>query len=156
MDDYGDDNNEFAENYGEEPELEEEEEEEEKEEEENTNPEKKTENIEEEIIIQEDTTTQKNYHWVENKKSRNFMTKFEYARLISVRAHQIQNNKNINPNVPKHLINPLDIAEYELNNVNNIYPFFVLRPVGDPRKKMYERWKVRDLILPLDKITYGL
>jgi len=147
----------YENNYGADLEPEEEEEEEEGE----TITDKKVENVEEEEeleenIITEEIVVNKNINVIPIKKSTPFMTKFEFARLVAVRAKQIEDNCPPHPDVPEELINSLDIAEYELNHSKIPFPFFILRPIGIPHKKMFEKWQTRELILPKDKIIYGL
>ena len=157
--------------YGAEPELEPEE----KDEEEDTpTDKKKPENIENEDdkaleneeedekeieeIVEPENIASKNINIVNvnTNKSSPFMTKFEFARLIAVRARQIEDNYPPHPSVPKNLINSLDIAEYELNDITIPFPFYVLRPIGLYHKKIFEQWRTRELILPKHKLIYGL
>ena len=150
----------YEDNYGNEPDIEESVGDAEEEEETPTDKkiEKKVEEEEEEEIedVVETANINKNINFVIERKSTPFMTKFEFARLIAVRAKQIEDNFPPHPEVPENLINSLDIAEYELNHEEIPFPFYVLRPVGVPNKKLFERWQTLDLILPKNKITYGL
>jgi DNA-directed RNA polymerase subunit K/omega len=123
-------------------------------------PEKKTLNTneeeEEEEEEYEEIPTNKNINIISVKKTQNIMTIFEFTRLISERAKEIENNMPVHPEVPKELINSLDIAEYELIHRHIPFPFYILRPVGWLPRKQYERWQARELILPSEKDTYGL
>jgi DNA-directed RNA polymerase subunit K/omega len=70
-----------------------------------------------------------------------FMTKYEKARILGLRAKQL--NSNIRPSieVPEYVIDSYRIAELELEKKS--VPFIIRRPLPDGRS---EYWRVSDLI----------
>lgn len=70
-----------------------------------------------------------------------FMTKYEKARILGLRAKQL--NSNIRPSieVPEYIIDSYRIAELELEKKS--IPFIIRRPLPDGRS---EYWRVSDLI----------
>jgi len=73
-------------------------------------------------------------------KSKPVMSKYERTKIIGIRAQQIASGSVPLVEIPKHLTNTLDIAEYELNKRKT--PFIIKRNVG----KNIEYWKIEDLI----------
>ena len=71
------------------------------------------------------------------------ITRFELPTIIGFRAVQIANNAPVMVEVPKHMTNTLEIAEYEFKKGKT--PFILKKRVGDS----FEYWKLEDLISPL-------
>ena len=71
--------------------------------------------------------------------SKPVMSKYEKTKIIGIRAQQISQGSVPLVEVPKHLVNTLDIATYELKMRKT--PFIVKRNVG----KSIEYWKIEDL-----------
>ncbi len=69
-----------------------------------------------------------------------FLTKFEKARIIGLRAKQINNGCEPFIDVPPNMIEGLTIAEKELEEKN--IPFIIRRPLPNGAS---EYWKVSDL-----------
>ena len=69
-----------------------------------------------------------------------FLTKFEKARIIGLRAKQINNGCEPFVDVPPNMIEGLTIAEKELEEKN--VPFIIRRPLPNGAS---EYWKVSDL-----------
>ena len=81
-----------------------------------------------------------NYETLKKKNiSKPVMSKYERTKIIGIRAQQISQGSMPLVEVPKHLINTLDIATYELKMRKT--PFIIKRNVG----KTVEYWKVEDL-----------
>ena len=74
-----------------------------------------------------------------NNVSKPIMSKYERATVIGIRAQQISSGAIPLVDVPKHLTNSIDIAEYELNKRKT--PFIVRRKIGN----IYEYWKIEDM-----------
>lgn len=74
-----------------------------------------------------------------NNISRPILSKYERSTIIGIRAQQISNGANVLVDVPKHMSNSIEIAEYELNKRKT--PFIVRRKIG----KVFEYWKIEDL-----------
>ncbi len=89
-----------------------------------------------------------------DRRTINFMTKYEYTMAIGYRAHQIENGAKVLSEVQeKHrdLTHSLDIAKYELDHFQASFPNFILRPIfDDPKRKVYEKWYIPELIIPRD------
>ena len=71
--------------------------------------------------------------------SKPVMSKYERTKIIGIRAQQISQGSVPLVEVPKHLVNTLDIATYELKMRKT--PFIIKRNVGNT----VEYWKVEDL-----------
>ena len=71
------------------------------------------------------------------------ITKFEIPSIIGFRAEQIANGSPVLVEVPKHMTNTLDIAEYEFKKGKT--PFILKKRTGDG----FEYWKLDDLSSPL-------
>ena len=69
-----------------------------------------------------------------------FLTKFEKARIIGLRAKQINNGCEPFVDVPPNMLEGLTIAEKELQEKN--IPFIIRRPLPNGAS---EYWKVSDL-----------
>jgi DNA-directed RNA polymerase subunit K/omega len=81
-----------------------------------------------------------NYEELKKKNiSKPIMSKYERTKIIGIRAQQISQGSIPLVEVPKHLVNTLDIAVHELRMRKT--PFIVKRNVG----KTIEYWKVEDL-----------
>ena len=62
------------------------------------------------------------------------LTKYEYSKLIQIRAEQISRNTNlVKIEVPKNMINPGDIARLEFKS--NMLPFKIVRTLPDGNKE---------------------
>jgi DNA-directed RNA polymerase subunit K/omega len=72
-------------------------------------------------------------------KSKPIMSKYERTKIIGIRAQQIASGSVPLVDIPKHLTNTLDIAEYELEKRKT--PFIIKRNVGIH----IEYWKIEDL-----------
>lgn len=96
----------------------------------------------------------------EQRKTHNFMTVFEYTRLIGERAAQIESNEPVHPEITKkypNVDNALDLAELEINDIKIPFPIIIERPINIFEGSLYvETWDVRELILPKDQLVYGL
>lgn len=71
------------------------------------------------------------------------ITRFELPTIIGFRAVQIANNSPVMVEVPKHITNSLEIAEYEFKKGKT--PFILKKRTGDT----FEYWKLEDLISPI-------
>lgn len=71
-----------------------------------------------------------------------FLTKFERARILGVRAKQINNGADSFIDIPEDIIDGHIIAEMELER--KAIPFIIARPLPNGKK---EYWKVSDLEL---------
>ena len=69
-----------------------------------------------------------------------FLTKYEYTRIIGMRAKQIDNGAEIFVNPPKNIISGYNIALIELEE--NKLPFIIRRPIPGGGS---EYWHVKDL-----------
>lgn len=93
----------------------------------------------------------------ERNKKNKFITKFEYARLIGLRAHQIETNSpgpheitKQHPDAP-FLTTALDIAKFELDHEEIPFPTMLLRRINIGSFPLFfEVWDVRELKLPFD------
>lgn len=97
-----------------------------------------------EIIENNDTFLNNNsiYREIEkkNKISENILTKYEKAKIIGISAQQIENGRKPALNIPNNLINPIDIAEYELKHKKT--PFILKRKLPN---NMFEYFKIEQL-----------
>jgi DNA-directed RNA polymerase subunit K/omega len=71
------------------------------------------------------------------------ITKFEIPSIIGFRAVQIANGSPVLVEVPKHMTNTLEIAEYEFKKGKT--PFILKKRIGEE----FEYWKLDDLSSPL-------
>jgi len=96
----------------------------------------------------------------DKRKTLNFMTKFEYTRIIGERAFQIENGEHVHENIINNnpgIDNALDLAELELNDVSVPFPILIERPINIFNdNQIFEKWNVRELVLPKDQINYNL
>jgi len=69
-----------------------------------------------------------------------FLTKFEKAKIIGLRAKQINNGSDPFVDIPNNMIEGLTIAEKELEEKK--VPFIIRRPLPNGSS---EYWKVKDL-----------
>ena len=72
-------------------------------------------------------------------KTMPILTRFEKARILGLRAKQLNDGSEPLYEVPPDIINSFDIAEEELNR--KILPFIIKRPIGNH----CEYWKLSDL-----------
>lgn len=78
----------------------------------------------------------------DQRTTRNYMTKFERAKIIGVRAQQIAIGAVPNINLPEgHHFTPREIARLELDQKKS--PIIIQRIFHTGR---YEEWKVEELI----------
>ena len=75
-----------------------------------------------------------------NKITSNNLTKYEYAKIIGIAAQQIESGRKPVLDLPSHLSNPIDIAEYELKNKKT--PFIIKRKLPNDK---YEYWTIDEL-----------
>jgi len=111
------------------------------------------ENTTEEDLIDEDEFNkiqEKNIREIEIPKelriTKPFLTKFEYARLISIRSTQIANGAKsllLNP----HNLTPIEVAKIELEN--KLIPLIIKRNLPN---NTYELWHINELTLNLEFI----
>jgi len=84
-----------------------------------------------------------------------FMSRFEYASLIAVRAGQITNQHPPHPDVVDAnpgVDEPRELARLELDDPLIPFPCYIYRNVG---YHIVERWDPRELVLPHQRLTYG-
>ena len=78
-----------------------------------------------------------------NKKekiSSNRLTKYEKTKIIGIAAQQIEGGRVPTIDIPNYMSNPIDIAEYELNQKKT--PFVLKRKL--PNNK-FEYWSIDQL-----------
>ena len=75
-----------------------------------------------------------------NKISENILTKYEKAKIIGIAAQQIENGRKPALDIPNSLVNPIDIAEYEL--IHKKTPFILKRKLPN---NMFEYFKIEQL-----------
>ena len=90
-------------------------------------------------IISNNTTYEKYY--TENKKSKPFITKYEKAKLLGVRAQMLSTGSPAMITVPKNVTSTLKIAELEFEQKK--IPLFIRRYLPN---KEYEDWRLEELI----------
>lgn len=86
-----------------------------------------------------------------DRKTSPLMTRFEYTRIVGLRAREIEVDQAANFD-PKTLAqikflgmtNSLDIAELELRDLSVPHPFVIFRPLVEG---VFEVWPVRDLTM---------
>ena len=54
-----------------------------------------------------------------------YLTKYEYAKIIGISAQQIESGRKLNIKIPGSLTTPIEIAEYELRQKKT--PFIIKR-----------------------------
>ena len=69
-----------------------------------------------------------------------YLTKYEKAKVLGLRAQQIATSNITFTEVPKGMTNVIDIARKELEERK--IPFIIKRKIG---KNKYEYWKLEDL-----------
>ena len=77
-----------------------------------------------------------------DKISEPVLTKYEKAKIIGLSAQQIETGRKPNLDIPSNLINPLDIAEYELMKKKT--PFIIKRKL--PNNK-FEYFSIEQLMI---------
>ncbi len=75
-----------------------------------------------------------------NKISQPFLSKYERTKIIGLAAQQIESGREPNLIIPKSLVEPIEIAEYELKNKKT--PFIIKRKL--PNNK-FEYWTLDQL-----------
>ena len=90
--------------------------------------------------IVSEKNTYSNYY-SNQKKSHNFLTKFEKAKIIGIRSQMIANGAKPCINVPKNITSSLDIAilEFEQKKI----PLLIRRKLTD---NSVEDWRLEDFI----------
>ncbi len=68
------------------------------------------------------------------------LTKYEYTKILGMRAQQIANNSEPLIKVTKDLDNPIDIAKEEIRQRKS--PIILKRKIGE---NQFEYWKLEDL-----------
>ena len=91
-------------------------------------------------IISNDQTYEKYYSSI--KKSKPFLTKYEKAKLIGVRAQMISNGSRPMIVVPPHVTSTQEIAILELKEKK--IPLLIRRYLPN---KEYEDWRLEELII---------
>lgn len=86
------------------------------------------------------TDVHNDYDTNKNKTSK-YLTKYEKAKIIGLRAQQIATGSVVFVDVPKGMINSIEIARKELEERK--IPFIVKRKIGHNE---FEYWKLDDLI----------
>jgi DNA-directed RNA polymerase subunit K len=71
------------------------------------------------------------------------ITRFELPTIIGFRAEEIANGAPVLVDVPKHMTDTLQIAEYEFKKGKT--PFIIKKRVGNG----FEYWKLEDLVSPM-------
>lgn len=84
--------------------------------------------------------TYSNYY-SNQKKSHNFLTKFEKAKIIGIRSQMIANGARPCVNVPKDVTSSLDIATLEFEQKK--IPLLIRRKLTD---NSVEDWRLEDFI----------
>lgn len=86
-----------------------------------------------------------------DRKTSPLMTRFEYTRIIGLRAREIEVDQAANFDSKTlaqikflGMTNSLDIAEFELRDLSVPHPFVIFRPLVEG---VFEVWPVRDLII---------
>ena len=75
-----------------------------------------------------------------NKISQPFLSKYERTKIIGLAAQQIESGREPNLIIPNSLVEPIEIAEYELKNKKT--PFIIKRKL--PNNK-FEYWTLDQL-----------
>ena len=75
-----------------------------------------------------------------NQISQPFLSKYERTKIIGLAAQQIESGREPNIIIPKSLVEPIEIAEYELKNKKT--PFIIKRKL--PNNK-FEYWTLDQL-----------
>ncbi len=99
------------------------------------------------------------YRRGDDRKTLNIMTPYEYARLIGIRAAQIEANHPVHYLVKDaETDDPIELAELEINHPDiDDFPLIIERPydrVSNPR--IIEVWKVRELMIPNALLVHKL
>jgi len=100
----------------------------------------KLENIKETELVSHSTTYSAYYSQV--KKTKPFLTKYERAKILGVRAQMISNGAIPLVTVPKHVSSTLEIAELELEQ--KVLPLFIRRRL--PNNEV-EDWRIKEMII---------
>ena len=90
-------------------------------------------------IVSSDKTYEKYYNKI--KKTKIFITKFEKAKIIGVRAQMISSGIPPLVKVPKHITSTIDIAELEYKEKK--IPLLIRRFLPNNE---YEDWRLDELI----------
>jgi len=75
-----------------------------------------------------------------NKISQPYLSKYEKTKIIGLAAQQIESGREPNIVIPKSLVEPIDIAEYELKHKKT--PFIIKRKLPN---NVYEYWTLDQL-----------
>ncbi len=78
-----------------------------------------------------------------NKISQNYLTKYEYAKIIGIAAQQIESGrKPLIDNLPLSYVHPIEIAEYELKQKKT--PIIIKRKLPN---NVCEYWTLDQLVI---------
>tara|TARA_B100002019_G_C21176533_1_gene551417 strand:- start:11 stop:265 length:255 start_codon:yes stop_codon:yes gene_type:complete len=80
---------------------------------------------------------------LQNKKTSPLMTKFEYTRILGVRAMQISRNAPVMIDNIEKYTDPIKIAEKEIQCKK--IPLIIRRNLPNG---LYEDWNINDMIVP--------
>ena len=81
-------------------------------------------------------------YYSKNKKTKPFLTKYEKAKLLGIRAQMLATGSPALVEVPANITNTVDIAKLELEKQR--IPLMIRRYLPD---KSYEDWRLEDLII---------
>lgn len=82
-----------------------------------------------------------NKYYTGTKQTKPFLTKFERAKLIGIRAQMLSNGSSPLIKVPKDIISTVDIAELEFKEKK--IPLFIKRYINDID---FEYWRLGDMV----------
>ncbi len=100
----------------------------------------KLDNIKELDLVSNNTTYSTYYS--QTKKTKPFLTKYEKAKLLGVRAQMISNGAIPLVTVPKHVTSTLEIAELELKQ--KVLPLFIRRRLPNNET---EDWRIKEMVI---------
>lgn len=80
-----------------------------------------------------------------NHRTLDIITKYEFTKIIGFRATQIANGAPPFIEIPPHITDVVDIAEYEMKH--GLLPFIIQRPVHRAGQR-FEYWRISDLRNP--------
>mgnify|MGYP001165390354 CR=1 FL=1 len=81
----------------------------------------------------------------QEKSTKPYLTKYEYAKIIGISAQQIETGRVPSIKIPTSIVNPIEIAEYELQN--KATPFIVKRKLPNNE---FEYWTIDQLDLNIN------
>ena len=80
-----------------------------------------------------------------HKTTKPYITKYEYAKIIGISAQQIETGRVPSIEIPPSIINPIEMAEYEL--ANKATPFIIKRKLPN---NTFEYWTIDQLELNIN------